>query len=66
MLLEFKVKNDNNKNTRCNLNMIFVLNYSFHYLKKLLTVSKLFENDIFMEKIQYTFNNNTMQHFFGP
>jgi hypothetical protein len=38
----------------------------FSLFKKLLNVSKLFENDIFMEKIQYTFNNNTMQHFFGP
>jgi hypothetical protein len=34
--------------------------YYFRYLKKLLNVSHLFENDIFMKKIQYTFNK-----FFG-
>lgn len=34
------------------------------FLKKLSQF--FFENNIFMKKIQYTFNNNTMQHFFGP
>jgi hypothetical protein len=60
MLLEFKVKNDNNKNTRCNLNMMFFKENSFRYLKELLNVSHLCENDIFMKKIQYIFNK-----FFG-